>query len=552
MPLTCLDAPVAIVLITLDDMRFDQVAYLPESAARMNGLSFSRAYVTTPLCAPSRASLLSGGYTAAQTGVLGNGEPNGGAARFPDGRTLATRLQEHGYATGLVGKYLNGYEDVAPYVPPGWTEWAAWANPDAWSEYDLIEGSSTASASSMGTRVHHSRYFAEYQAEWAARFLHDHRSEPLFLYVSMLAPHNPHIPAESDTELYPGYTYRERGYQEGDVTDKPAWVQALPLWTTDEQALADAEDRERLQSLAAADRAIVSILDAITSEGLSEHTLVVVTSDNGQMWGEHRLADKGVAYEEASRVPLVFLHPGLSPTEDDRLVAMNLDLPATIQELAGLSLETAGVSFAPLLCGGETPRRESLLLENWSIEEPAWAGLVTPGEKYVEWVTGERELYDLINDPYELTSQHGDASVAVRIEALSDTLAATRGLDIVTRALPDATLGEPYEATLASWGGVGAITWASDGPLPSGLTLAGDGTISGIPTAGGDRHFPVAVEDEDTSPLTGAPQRVESLVTLRIVEKDGGCGCGTGTRGAGGVAAALAAALGRRRLSGAR
>lgn len=517
MPAACLgDVPLNVVLLMLDDMRYDQVAVMPEVAARTDALRFSYAYFGTPLCSPMRAGLLSGGFPPAETGVRTNDPPTGGVSAFRDTDTLPVRLQAAGYSTGLVGKYLNGYASLGAYVPPGWTAWAAWLGGDDWSRYRLVEGSSGATASE-GVRVDHDTYITDLQGEWAERFIGAHRDTPFFLDIAFVAPHDPHVPAAEDVGAYADYVYRGGAYEEADVTDKPAWIQALPLLTFEEQAAADTADRERQETLLAVDRAITRIGAALDTYGVADRTVVFLVSDNGELWGEHRVFDKGVAYQEAVHAPVLVWGPGVHPGESPELVDPVLDVGATIQSIAGLTPHTEGVDLTPVLCGGAGAGRDHVLVQDWSREEESWSGLVTPRYTYVEWASGERELYDRDADPSEVSSLHADPAAAPLLATFGAMVAAERGLGGGSGSLPAGVVGRPYTQVLEAWGGTPPLTWTQiGGNVPQGVTLAADGTLAGSPRGDGDFAFAVRIEDSSTSPVTGLPQSVTAKLSLRI------------------------------------
>lgn len=530
----CLAEPPAdVIVFLLDDMRADQLGYLPETLSRLadSAVIFDRAYVTTPLCCPVRASFLTGGYPARQTGVQTNHAPTGGAAAFSDVRTLATRLQSAGYFTALNGKYLNDYEEMSPYVPPGWTDWAAVPEGGSWNTPTLIVGSSGADAPTEGASRSFDGYLSDVQASAALRALDAAGDAPLFLYMAFLAPHHPHVPADEDAGSFADYLYRGGAYEEADVSDKPAWIQATPRMTEDEAVEADANNQERLECLAGVDRAMAAIIDAVRAAGEAEHTVFVLSSDNGMMWREHRMDGKGLGYEESARVPLLIANPAFAPRRTDALVAMDLDVPATLAALAGLPAEGAGADLSGLLCGDTDAGRDHVLFESWGGDQPTWSGLVTDTEKYLETAGGEIEYYDLSTDPFEERSAHLDPANASRISALAATLDAERGLAISTAALPDATVGVPYAVRLSRWGGEGSVTWSlRKGPLPDGLTLNADGLLSGTPTEDGTFNLVITATDSGVSPVHGGPQRAtEGLpltVRTRAASIEQGCGCG--------------------------
>ena len=177
--------------------------------------------------------------------------------------------------------------------------------------------------------------------------------------------------------------------------------------------------RGMLQSVRSLDRDVGRIVQALEERGVLDNTIVVFASDNGFLWGEHRLMSKTWPYEESIKVPLVIRTPWASgPVTDDRLVA-NIDLASTFAELAGTAPGIAqdGRSLVPLLRGQDVPWRHDLLIE-WEGRNLAAAGgptryLALHGERYVfvEYESTWRELYDLDRDPYELENIAAEPSM---------------------------------------------------------------------------------------------------------------------------------------------
>ncbi len=424
--------PTLVIIIT-DDQRHDTIQYMPtlqrELAAR--GVTFTHATVTTPLCCPSRASLLRGQY-AHNTGVLTNGSGDlgnrqsrwpGGAEAFPEQSSLATWLKTAGYRTGLFGKYLNGYMQTSRSVPPGWDEWHVFAG--GFFNYALNEN---------GTVRRFGRDPEDYSTDVAARkavaFIEQGGQAPLFVYYAPFAPHAPTTPHPRDaagfSDLAP---HRPLSYNEQDVSDKPQWVQRLPALTAQRQAQGDEFRRDQLRALQAVDRAIGQIIDALRRTGRLDNSVVVFTADNGLSWGEHRWLDrKGVAYEEAIRVPLVVRGPGFPAGRTDARFVQNIDIAPTFAELADArsDIRVDGRSLLPLLRGGESPWRAEILLEHWGGPSVAWSAVRTERWKYIESESGERELYDLTADPYELTNAVSDARHAATVADLRRRLEALR------------------------------------------------------------------------------------------------------------------------------
>ncbi len=529
------DTGLSVLVFLLDDMRLDQLPVLEATNARLadHAVVFDQAYVTIPMCCPERASFLSGGFLPQHTGVLTNEAPRGGFTAFPDADTLPTHLQAAGYATALFGKYLNEYDELDTYVPPGWTDWAAVAEGEPWTDFTLRAGSSTPDAGGVAQPVAVSGYVTDWQAAAASTFIGDHVGEPFFVYVSLLSPHHPHEPAPEDVGRFAGIQYRGGAWQEADMADKPAWMQTIPLWTDAEVAESDAANEERLETLLSVDRAIVSVMDTLQAQGRLDDTVVVITSDNGQQWGEHRLSLKGVGYQESVHMPLVVWNPSLTPRHSAAMVASNLDLAATITELAGLDPRGEGQSLVGPLCDETAAGRDFVPLQGWPYREPAWAGVVTSRWKYLETATGERELYDLQDDPYEAENVAGEAANEAAIVALAADLGPVRGLAVTRDLLPGATVGATYDEELTAWGGTPPYTWElSAGALPEGLRLDASGRLSGTPKAAANEVFTLDVHDSSASPYDGRPQHDQRQFGMAIDGGEGGCGCAAEPGGA--------------------
>ena len=511
------------VLVLTDDQRWDTLDVMPVVLERMaaRGVTFTNAVLTTPVCSPARASFHSGGYQSHNTGLLTNGLPLGGEDRFDDSRTLATTLQESGYKTGFVGKYLNFYPAMGPYVPPGWTRWVGhrWAAND-WYDYSVVAGSSGAEPGTGETNFPND-YLTDYQTDAALDFIRENSNSPFFLFVNPHAPHAPATPAPGDGALFPNFVHRGRAYLEDDLSDKPQWVRdAVPF----DQTTRDEFHREQLRSLQAVDRMMGALLDAIESRGRLDSTVFIFTSDNGLLWGEHGLTGKAKPYEEALRVPLVVLFPSAEPREVENLVAANLDVPATILDLAGASPETDGLTLMPLLLGEATPWRVELLIENAALErnEPLlWAGLLIERGperwKYVEYGTGEKELYDLVGDPFEEQSVHLEFPHLV--DEFGRRLAPLKGLAIVDTAAPDGVVGQDYFFALQSWGGEGARYWSiAEGLLPEGTSLdPSTGVVSGIPAEAGEWKVVLRLESDAIAAHSGVPQSFLRELDFRVL-----------------------------------
>ena len=422
-----------VLLIVTDDMRYDGLwvmSSLGELAER--GVTFSSAFATTPLCCPSRASILTGLY-ARSHGVLSNSPPEGGVQAFDASSTLATWLQGAGVRTGLVGRYLNGYESLD--VAPGWDFWfAIWqANEDRSNYFNYL-------VTDQGERRYFDNkpdaYSTRVLTQQALRFLEQDRGRPFMLMLAPRAPHAPGTPDPEDSGRFKDLELQlPPSYDEEDVRDKQAWVREWGRLENKKQRRDGIETlrRKQLESLLSVDRGIATIVEQLRADGRLDRTWIIFTSDNGLTLGEHRLDDgKMCAYEECVRVPLIVVPPAgyAGPRTDDRLVA-NIDLAPTIAEIMGVEpgLAVDGRSLVPLLEGTAAEWRDALLLEQWKDDEgQRFVAVRTPDRKYVRYASGEEELYDQTADPYELNNvsslsawQDEKSRLKARLEALQAT-----------------------------------------------------------------------------------------------------------------------------------
>jgi N-acetylglucosamine-6-sulfatase len=417
-PSTAQDPP-NIVFILTDDMRADQLAWMPtlQSELVAKGKAFSRYYVNNPLCCPSRATILTGTYNHTN-GVYqnSNSAPNGGWNAFKpnEPNTIAVALQAAGYRTGLVGKYMNGY-DQPSYVPVGWDRWVANVNRETYSSQELsVDGVDTFS----------SGYSTDVLASYARTFI-DHASttQPLFLYFAVQAPHSPATPptrykSTLNNVPFPSYP----NFNEADVSDKPSYVQRQPPLTSTQQMVVVNLWHKELNSLLAVDDAISGILDALASTGRLSNTLIMFSSDNGLELGEHRFLDaKSLPYEESVHVPLIARWDGqIAPaTTDSSHILGAVDLATTWANLGLASLPNAeGLDTTPLLLDTPTTWRQYLLIEHARSTFPAFCQIEASRETYVSYRGGEEELYDLQTDPYELQNRASDPLYATILATL--------------------------------------------------------------------------------------------------------------------------------------
>jgi N-acetylglucosamine-6-sulfatase len=353
--------------------------------------------------------------------------------------TIATWLDGAGYDTILIGKYLNYYSfnrsgSYAPttYVPPGWDHWYGWEGPytDSGTKYDINENGQvvTYDRSDIHETDLYSRIAERFIRQTAGRTPYfDLSRTPFFMYLSTNAPHEPafyaprHAGMFSDEQLP-----RPPSFNEGDVSDKPAWVRNKPLLTSTQISDMTNFYRNRLRALQSVDEMVGRLVGALRNTGELYNTYLVFTSDNGIHLGEHRIQGKVTAYDEAVHVPLLVRGPSVPQGATRSQMVLNNDLAPTFADLnsAKVPAFVDGRSLKPLLSVNPPASwRSAFLIEHRrSMEDggvraipaqeiPNYDAVRTSRYLYVEYsTTGEKELYDLRADPYALTNLYASAS----------------------------------------------------------------------------------------------------------------------------------------------
>jgi arylsulfatase A-like enzyme len=413
------------VFILADDLESQPMPQFERLDALMTrqGVSFSQAIVTESLCCPSRASILRGQYPHNHL-VRANTPPRGGFKVFYlQGRecsTIATWLQGSGYATGLFGKYLNTYPEPLDdrYVPPGWTDWHAIIGPYAAFDYTLNENGALVSYGHQEEQ-HFDDVLTRKSVEFIKESLQNGR--PFFAYIAPFSPHEPAIPAPRHATAFPGVLApRTPAVEEVDIADKPAWLRARAPVTAEEMREVDALYRRRLQSMLGVEDLVAQVVETVVAGNALDNTYIIFMSDNGFHLGERRIAyGKTSAYEENIRVPLIVRGPGVPAGVVRQHLVTNNDIAPTLAQLAGIEPPAFvdGRSLVPLL-GVEPPPvqnwRQAVLVEHLDkigeLDIPGYSAIRTLNHTFVKYVTGDEELYSLEFDPYQLQSQHAEAS----------------------------------------------------------------------------------------------------------------------------------------------
>lgn len=399
-----------ILIIVTDDQRYDTMEYMPETRARIfdQGVTFTNGFITTPLCCPSRSSILTGLY-AHNHGVLNNdmdlNQP-----------TIVETMQENGFYTGLVGKYLNYWKGEPR---PEFDYWVSYSKGETRYYNPRLNVN--------GKWVRHQNQYVTYAlGDYAIEFIKKagRKNQPFFLLYTPNAPHDPVTPAKEDRDLYPDLApYRPPSFNEADISDKPEWLANQAVLTEEEIEEIDTFRRNQILTLVSLDRTIAKVLDELENQGMMDNTFILFISDNGKFWGEHRITSKNGIYDEASRVPFAIRYPPSikDPYIDDHVVA-NIDIAPTCLELAGLPVpETMDGQSLLKLFSGNVEWREGILLEGWP-DRGIYTAVHTKDYLFSETTDDLSEFYDLKKDPYQLVNLIDDPAYAGLIQQHKELL----------------------------------------------------------------------------------------------------------------------------------
>jgi N-acetylglucosamine-6-sulfatase len=400
-----------VIVIDTDDMNASDLFVMRNTLSLLaaHGTSFRNSYVSYPLCCPSRATFLTGQY-AHNHHVLTD-------QRFDDldsSNTLAVWLRRAKYRTAMVGKYLNGYGIVNPrQIPKGWNQWYALTGGTEQHRYGF-------KLNENGKVQHYGRKPSNYidyildskvnavLKQWTVS------PKPFFIYYN---PNNPHGESGTpfwstrDPEPAPQYlgTFGDitaphpPNFDEANVSDKPQAIRDIPHLSDAQLADIDRRYRGRLESLLSVDDEVKRIFGLVRKYGDKRKTFFIFTSDNGLELGAHRIEFKNFLYEEGERVPLIIRGPGFPSGVTRDQLAANIDLAPTITALTGTPAARVmdGIPLLPLAKNPSESANRDVLFESpdigaFGIRRGPW--------KYNLWNNGDEELYNVDDDPYELTN----------------------------------------------------------------------------------------------------------------------------------------------------
>lgn len=413
-----------IVFILIDDLRWDELGCVGHPFIKTpnidriarEGVLFRNAFMTTPLCSPSRASFLTGQY-AHTHGITDNVDRSAASHQLV---TFPLLLHQSGYETAFIGKWHMGNDDKPRR---GFDRWVSFKGQGTYLDPDINED---------GKSVKPSGYITDILNGYAVEFIRRRHDKPFLVYLAHKAIHpevtqnndgsvnladaEVFIPAERHKNLYSGMKIPRRPNYSRAPEDKPALQRHIgnlpPLGSV--TATRDETILGRQRSLMAIEEGVGEIVKALKETGQINNTVIVFTSDNGYFYGEHGLSvERRLAYEESIRMPLLMRYPKTikaGATRDE--FALNIDIAPTLLELAGVKapITMHGRSLVPMLEGRRTAWRNSFLIEYYSdkvfprISQMGYKAVRNRQWKYIHHIEleGMDELYNLKTDPYEI------------------------------------------------------------------------------------------------------------------------------------------------------
>jgi len=401
------------------------------------GVKFNNCFVTNSLCAPSRATILTGKYShlhGVTENIFGEKKPFDNTQQ-----TFPKLLQEHGYQTALIGKWHLKSD------PTGFDYWNRLPGQGRYNNPAFIE---------MGERKRHEGYATDLITDFTINAIQNKLSsdKPWCLFSWHKAPHRGWIPDEEHEDMYTDQdlpvppTFNDDYYTRSsaathaymDIADMPDWRKLQPEGMTDtEKAHWNYQQyiKRYLRTVASLDDNIGRLLDFLEESGLAENTIVVYTTDNGMFIGEHGYFDKRFMYEESIRIPLMVRYPAEIPAglENDNVV-LNLDFGETFLDYAGVEIpgDMQGESMRDLMRGVKNPEwRDSIYYHYYEYPGPHKVrphyGVRTDRYKLIYFYTiDEWELFDLEQDPYELNNVYDAPAYADIVSELKKDIKAKR------------------------------------------------------------------------------------------------------------------------------
>ena len=451
-----------VIFILTDDHRYDFMGFtgkLPgQQTPNMDkmakqGAHFTNAFVTTSLCSPSRASILTGQFSHVHT-IVDNvaGEPDG-LVFFPQ------YLQQNGYQTSFFGKWHMGDEDDRPR--PGFNHWESFRGQGVYYNPKLnINGKQQEYEDS----IYITDLLTEHAVDWMSK---RDKNKPFFLYLSHKAVHSPLAPAKRHKGMYKDLNYAKPPSYWQTLNEEykdlkwPEWVkQQRYSWHGVDYMYHQHNDIDSMvrvyaETLMAVDESVGTVINYLKENGLENNTMVIYMGDNGFSWGEHGLIDKRHFYEESVKVPFLVYAPGVftGGLKIDRMI-QNIDIAPTVLQMAGLKKPDymPGKSFVQLLNGDTVQWRNKIFYEYyWEYDfpmTPSVYGVRTDKYKYIRYmgIWDRNELYDLENDPNEMYNLIDNSTYEPIVKQLAndlfDWLESTKGMQMPIKRIIKKPFGD--------------------------------------------------------------------------------------------------------------
>jgi len=410
-----------VVVVLADDLSWNLVSHMPHvQALQKAGMTMSNHYVIDSLCCPSRSAIFTGEYPH-DDGVFTNSGSDGGYNAYNSNgnepKSFALALQQAGYRTGFMGKYLNGYQPTDK-VPPGWNEWDVTGNGYPEFNYTLNEN---------GKQQHYGKdpksYLTDVVSQKGGSFIDSAATsgQPFMLEVATFAPHGPYTPPPRYANPVKNVPYPKTSAYDVLPSNPPSWLKGRPPLTPKQQSQIAKAYSKRVAADLAVDDMIGHLEQELKAKGVAQNTYIVFSSDNGYHMGEYRLMPgKQTAFDTDTHLPLIVSGPGVPAGRSTNQLTSSIDLAPTFESLTGAATgaNVDGVSLAGLLHGqAPTDWQQAVLIEHHGpnnangdpdrqnakkANPPSYEAVRTATALYVRYANGEQEYYDTAHDPQEL------------------------------------------------------------------------------------------------------------------------------------------------------
>lgn len=411
------DKPNFLIMIS-DDQRWDQLSYadnpiIPElktpnmDKLAENGAYFRNAFITTPICAVSRASIMTGRY------VSTHGMNHFNTPLEPDvlHNTYPAILKENGYRTGVLGKWGIGEKGTEEIFDV----FNAWYHQGSYF-HETDSG-----------RVHNTDWLAENARQF---FESCDPDVPFCLTICYKSPHHPYQPHPADKNLFEDVNIPKRETDKPEAYDQLAahiMDSSLNKWCYfDERGTEEIRndyEKNFLRCIVSLDRSVGKVMKYLEDMNLDDNTVTIFISDHGLLWGEHYIAGKWVLYEEVIRTPIIIHDPRAKKSGKGLKIdqmALNIDIAPTILDLAGIPVPVVvdGLSLLPVIKDPSAHLRDDFFMEHVGVIEvknpiPDSRGVRTEEWKYIHYINADpevEEMYHLKDDLLESKNLINDPS----------------------------------------------------------------------------------------------------------------------------------------------